>query len=198
MFTAEAWWGQFWANFVADILAGVLLALGFGLLVDRYLRLRDRREQARRRRIKVLELLRTELQINSARVDQVLESLKQRGLMYPPPFSDDAWRLVNSGSLVEAVDADLLGLVMVIYSSLAGANRIVEAMWQADLVPDSHEFPRPMGWPDKPDDMRVAILERCQALKPALDDALERLTAHLPDASGSKGSLRGTGAGALG
>lgn len=198
MFTAAAWWGEFWANLIADILAGVLLALGFGVFLDRYLRLRDRRQQTRLRTIKVLELIQTELQINSTRVHQVLESLKRRGLIYPPPFLDDAWRLVNSGRLVEAIHADLLGLIMVIYSGLAGANRMVEAMWQADLAPESHEFPRPMGWPDKPDEMRIAILERCEVLKPVLDEALERLNAQLRDHSGIRKSFRHTEAGAGG
>lgn len=183
---SAGWWGGFWANLVSDFVVGILLALGFGVFLDRYLRLRAGREQAKLRRMKVLQLLRTELQVNKTRIDEVLESLKSRGLIYPPPFWDDAWRLVNSGPLVEAIEAELLGLMMIIYSSLAGANRMVEAMWQADLVPESYEFPRPMGWPDKADEMRKAIVERCGRLKPVVDCALQRLNAQLFENSGTK------------
>jgi len=187
MFTTAGWWGDFWANLVADFIAGGLLALGFGVFLDRYLRLRAGREQAGLRRTKVLGLLRTELQINKTLIDEVLESLETRGLIYPPPFWDDAWRLVNSGPLVEAIDADLLGLMMIIYSSLAGSNRMVEAMWQADLVPESYQFPRPMDWPDRADELRIAILERCERLKPVVDLALQRLNAQLFEDSGTSG-----------
>jgi len=187
MFTTAGWWGQFWANLVSDFVVGILLALGFGVFLDRYLRLRAGREQGKLRRIKVLQLLRTELQVNNTRIDEVLESLKSRGLIYPPPFSDDAWGLINSGPLVEAIDVDLLGLTMVIYSSLAGANRMVEAMWQADLVPESYGIPRPMDWPDKPDEMRIAILERCERLKPVVDQALQWLNAQLIEDGGTSG-----------
>src|SRR5262245_44170 len=91
---------DFWVNFASNLLAGVLLAIVFGVVMTSVMSHFSERRRAKEQRRRFLEFIERELKRNTTSLAAALEELPKGNLPYPL-FEVSAWKVSVNSSILD-------------------------------------------------------------------------------------------------
>ncbi|HEX9428643.1 MAG TPA: hypothetical protein VGA64_12735 [Candidatus Polarisedimenticolia bacterium] len=166
---------DFWVNFTSNMLAGVILALVFGLVVTSVMSHFNQRRKAKEQRRKFLEFIERELKRNSSALTTALEELPKGNMPYPL-FEVSAWKVSINSSLLDNMDVELVHPILSSYNRIWAANdlyqSLLEAYFERLAKPSEASEKRYLFF-------RKTLLDRLRDLDPKLKDSLQQIDQHL-------------------
>lgn len=114
---SSGWWGDFWANFVAD----AVVALAFGLLLARYLRRGEEAHEEEERRTEALALLRKEVKSNIEIAARAIERIPKGDIIYPL-FNTSVGDTIYARGVLAGADVALQTRIAAMYDTLHSIN----------------------------------------------------------------------------
>jgi len=166
---------DFWVNFTSNMLAGVVLALVFGLVLTSVMSHFSRRRKVKEQRRKFLEFIERELKRNTNSLTTALEELPKGNLPYPL-FEVSAWRVSVNSSLLDNMDVELIHPILSSYNRIWAANDLYQSLLEAYF----ERLARPSEASEKRYlFFRKTLLDRLRDLQPKLSDSLQQIDTHL-------------------
>ncbi len=166
---------DFWVNFVSNMLAGMLLALIFGLVLTSVVGHYSEKRKAKGQRRKFLEFIERELKRNTNSLVAALEELPKGNLPYPL-FEVSAWKVSVNSSLLDNMDVELIHPILSSYNRIWAANdlyqNLLEAYFERLARPSEASEKRYLFF-------RKTLLDRLRDLQPKLNDSLQQIDHHL-------------------
>jgi hypothetical protein len=149
MLTTAGWWGEFWANFLSDVVVGAGIVVCLNYLVGRKLsafELSQERKAEKRsdinKAIRYLDLLRAEIQGLVTELPRLLKIFTETGWGREIRIETPFWDVVErSGELPRLLSPSLLWSLTRFYSNLAYARRARDLLIQSWLVPQPDKVP---------------------------------------------------------
>ncbi len=166
---------DFWVNFTSNMLAGILLALIFGLVLTSIMGRYSERRKAKGQRRKFLEFIERELKRNSTSLVTALQELPRGNLPYPL-FEVSAWKVSVNSSLFDNMDVELIHPILSSYNRIWAANDLYQSLLEAYF----ERLARPSEASEKRYlFFRKTLLDRLHDLQPKLGDSLQQIEVHL-------------------
>ena len=166
---------DFWVNFISNMLAGMLLALIFGLVLTSVVGHYSEKRKAKGQRRKFLEFIERELKRNTTSLVAALAELPKGNLPYPL-FEVSAWKVSVNSSLLDNMDVELVHPILSSYSRIWAANdlyqNLLEAYFERLARPSEASEKRYLFF-------RKTLLDRLRDLQPKLNDSLQQIEHHL-------------------
>lgn len=166
---------DFWVNFVSNMLAGILLALIFGLVLTSVVSHYSEKRKAKGQRRKFLEFIERELKRNTTSLVTAIEELPKGNLPYPL-FEVSAWKVSVNSSLLDNMDVELVHPILSSYNRIWAANdlygNLLEAYFERLARPSEASEKRYLFF-------RKTLLDRLRDLQPKLNDSLQQIDHHL-------------------
>ena len=166
---------DFWVNFISNMMAGILLALIFGLVLTSVVGHYSEKRKAKGQRRKFLEFIERELKRNTTSLVAALEELPKGNLPYPL-FEVSAWKVSVNSSLLDNMDVELVHPILSSYNRIWAANdlygNLLEAYFERLARPSEASEKRYLFF-------RKTLLDRLRDLQPKLSDSLQQIDNHL-------------------
>jgi len=166
---------DFWVNFISNMLAGMLLALIFGLVLTSVVGHYSEKRKAKGQRRKFLEFIERELKRNTTSLVAALAELPKGNLPYPL-FEVSAWKVSVNSSLLDNMDVELVHPILSSYNRIWAANdlyqNLLEAYFERLARPSEASEKRYLFF-------RKTLLDRLRDLQPKLNDSLQQIDHHL-------------------
>ncbi|OLD62360.1 MAG: hypothetical protein AUI47_12810 [Acidobacteria bacterium 13_1_40CM_2_68_5] len=166
---------DFWVNFISNMLAGMLLALIFGLVLTSVVGHYSEKRKAKGQRRKFLEFIERELKRNTTSLVAALQELPKGNLPYPL-FEVSAWKVSVNSSLLDNMDVELVHPILSSYNRIWAANdlyqNLLEAYFERLARPSEASEKRYLFF-------RKTLLDRLRDLQPKLNDSLQQIDHHL-------------------
>jgi len=166
---------DFWVNFISNMMAGILLALIFGLVLTSVVGHYSEKRKAKGQRRKFLEFIERELKRNTTSLVAALEELPKGNLPYPL-FEVSAWKVSVNSSLLDNMDVELVHPILSSYNRIWAANdlygNLLEAYFERLARPSEASEKRYLFF-------RKTLLDRLRDLQPKLNDSLQQIDHHL-------------------
>ena len=121
---------DFWVNFISNMLAGMLLALIFGLVLTSVVGHYSEKRKAKGQRRKFLEFIERELKRNTTSLVAALAELPKGNLPYPL-FEVSAWKVSVNSSLLDNMDVELVHPILSSYNRIWAANDLYQNLLEA-------------------------------------------------------------------
>src|SRR5437867_11055728 len=166
---------DFWVNFASNMLAGILLALVFGLVLTSVMSHFSQRRKAKGQRRKFLEFIERELKRNTTSLIAALEELPKGNLPYPL-FEVSAWKVSVNSSLLENMEVELIHPILSSYNRIWAAmdlyQNLLEAYFERLARPSEASEKRYLFF-------RKTLMDRLKDLEPKLRDSRKQIDLHL-------------------
>ena len=166
---------DFWVNFVSNMLAGMLLALIFGLVLTSVVGHYSTKRKVKEQRRKFLEFIERELKRNTTSLVAALEELPKGNLPFPL-FEVSAWKVSVNSSLLDNMDVELVHPILSSYNRIWAANdlyqNLLEAYFERLARPSEASEKRYLFF-------RKTLLDRLRDLQPKLNDSLQQIDHHV-------------------
>jgi len=166
---------DFWVSFTSNMLAGILLALIFGLVLTSVMSHFSTRRKVKEQRRKFLEFIERELKKNTTSLTAGLEELPKGNLPYPL-FEVSAWKVSVNSSLLDNMEVELVHPILYSYNRIWAANDLYQSLLEAYF----ERLARPSEASEKRYlFFRKTLLDRLRDLQPKLSDSLQQIDNHL-------------------
>jgi hypothetical protein len=166
---------DFWVNFTSNLIAGILLALFFGLVLTSVMSRYTERRRAKEQRRKFLEFIERELRRNTSALTTAVAELPKGNLPYPL-FEVSAWKVSVNSSLFDNMNVELVLPILSAYNRIWAANdlyqNLLEAYFERLAKPSEASEKRYLFF-------RKTLLDRLHDLEPKLSDSLGEIGRHL-------------------
>ena len=166
---------DFWVNFISNMMAGILLALIFGLVLTSVVGHYSEKRKAKGQRRKFLEFIERELKRNASALTTALAEMPKGNLPYPL-FEVSAWKVSVNSSLLDNMDVELVHPILSSYNRIWAANdlyqNLLEAYFERLAKPSEASEKRYLFF-------RKTLLDRLRDLQPKIGDSLAQIQQHL-------------------